>query len=153
MKVALSAAVLMMLVWSGCNRSKSDTVVDVGDDPRIAEATAEAKQRWPEFVAAYNSRKPGMAFHVKAGFPIRSGPGNEHLWLSVDQITPTHVTGEVNNQVQFDIGLKLGDAVTVPVAEIEDWLYVIKAKNGEPIMTGGFSVKVIEEIQRSQEKR
>jgi hypothetical protein len=41
-------------------------------------AAAEAKRRWPEFVAAFSEHRPGRRCAVKYAAPIK-GVGNEQI--------------------------------------------------------------------------
>lgn len=126
------------------DRSTNVPIINVADDdPRLLAATAEATRRWPEFVAAFTARRPGDEhFSIKAKF---TQDGNtEHMWVQVEQLTEAGVTGLLGNDPAQLAHLKLGDMVTVPLGDIEDWLYV----DGKE-MVGGFSVKVMQEIMEA----
>lgn len=107
------------------------------DDPELAAAAAEARRRWPEFLAAFRAGR-GDAYSVKA--PFVEGEQVEHMWIAVEEITDTHVTGTLGNDPQYILSLKEGQRVTVPVEQVEDWLYTHRGE-----MVGGLSVKVLME--------
>ncbi len=106
-------------------------------DPELAAAAQEARRRWPEFAAAFQARR-GEAHSVKA--PFVEGEHVEHMWIAVEEISDTHVTGTLGNDPQYILSLKEGQRVSVPVEQVEDWLYT---QRGE--MVGGLSVKVLME--------
>lgn len=108
------------------------------DDPRMLAATAEARSRWPEFIAAFGKREPGQTFSVKA--PVSREGNTEFIWIEVTAIEGENIRGDLGND-PVDLGrLKMGDEVVVPVADLNDWVY---AKGDDLI--GLFTVKVINE--------
>ncbi|HOF87107.1 MAG TPA: DUF2314 domain-containing protein [Armatimonadota bacterium] len=110
------------------------------DDPAMTAAIAEARRRWPEFVAAFTARAAEtQGFHVKAAFT--HGDATEHIWVEVDAIDGETITGSVGNDPENIPGLQYHDRVTVTVERISDWLYF----NGQE-MVGGFTVKVLTEM-------
>ena len=110
------------------------------DDPRMKAAVAEARQRWPEFVSAFQNRA-GEYFSVKA--PIRSAGHTEFIWIHVDALDGDTVRGRLGND-PVDLGhLKEGDAVTVPLGEVNDWAFL---QAGQPI--GMFTVSVLQAVQQ-----
>lgn len=116
----------------------ADSVVDapVGD-PELAAAEAEARRRWPEFVAQFVARRPGQSFAVKAPFEPGGG-GREFLWVEVHELGATSVRGTVASDPVHVSDLRAHDRVTVPVAEIDDWLWT----DGEETH-GGFTSHVL----------
>lgn len=121
-------------------------VVQVADDdPRMLAAVAEARRRWPEFVAAFKARQPGGNYAVKA--PITREGNTEFIWLEVIGLEPDYVHGKLANDPVALGGLKLGDQVEVPVAELNDWTFLHDA-GGEPV--GLFTVKVLTETYAQQ---
>jgi len=107
------------------------------DDPRMQAAVAEARSRWPEFVEAFNCRD-GKSFSVKA--PITSGDRTEFIWIEVSALSGDSIQGTLGNEPVDLNGFKLGDGVQVPVADLNDWVYI---RNGEP--TGLFTAKVFKQ--------
>jgi uncharacterized protein YegJ (DUF2314 family) len=95
--------------------------VEAGDAD-MQRATAEARQRWPEFVAHFARRIPGSdrPFTVKAAFA--EGEEEEFMWVQVQQIDGERIVGLLGNQPHRLTELHAGQQVVVPVAEIVDWL-------------------------------
>lgn len=116
------------------------------DDARLAQAAEEARRRWPEFVAAFNKREPNTAYAVKLAFPVKGKDTNEHMWIKVTAVEGPTISGVLNNDPIGDVGLKLGDPVRTTVDQIEDWL----VGRGRDDLTGGFSIKVLEQIERER---
>jgi uncharacterized protein YegJ (DUF2314 family) len=117
------------------------------EDPRMAAAIAEAKQRWPEFAEDFR-RSAGQEspFLVKARFA--DGDIVEFMWVSVTRIESETVHGTLENAPHELTNVTEGQVVAVPLSAVIDWLYV---KDGEP--AGGFTMKVLKQIvdERCQE--
>ncbi|MBN8247165.1 MAG: DUF2314 domain-containing protein [Verrucomicrobia bacterium] len=114
-------------------------VIEVDDDdPRMLAAVTEARTRWPEFVEAFGA-KAGEHFSVKA--PVEGGGNTEFIWIAVEALEDERVSGHLGND-PVDLGdLKEGSPVSVPVAEINDWVFL---RDGQP--HGLFTPKVLEAI-------
>jgi uncharacterized protein YegJ (DUF2314 family) len=119
-------------------------VVEVGEeDPRMAEASNQARTRWNEFVEAFNS---GNAQHCAVKAPVTVGSRTEFIWITVDSIKDGLISGRLGNE-PIDLGdLKLDSKVTVDTAVVADWVFF---QDEQP--TGLFSLKALSEIQ--QERR
>jgi uncharacterized protein YegJ (DUF2314 family) len=111
-----------------------------GDDPRMVAAVAEAKNRWPEFVAAFSARpaEADAPFIVKARF--NDGENEEFMWVSVTAISGGTITGKLENSPAALTNVKLGDEVHVALTDLNDWLC---QSDGKTI--GGFTVKLMNE--------
>ena len=119
-------------------------VLDVdGDDPRIRRAVEEARQRWPEFVQAFQQRgNSNHPFIVKARFA--QDDEVEFMWVSVQRLAEGNtIVGQLENSPASLTGIKEGDVVTIPLADLNDWVCEI---NGS--MAGGFTLKIIQEMQQ-----
>ena len=57
------------------------------------------------------------------------------------------ISGTLGNAPVEDIGLKLGDAVTIQTGDVEDWLF----SDGQS-MTGGFSVSTLQNAAGKREQ-
>jgi uncharacterized protein YegJ (DUF2314 family) len=125
-----------MLVF-GTNDIDDPTVSTRGGDEALAAAKAEAQRRWPEFVAAWHARTPGQHCAVKAQF--RDGDRVEHLWVEVRQIGKDSISGTLGNDPQHVRNIKAEQPVTIPLADIQDWLIAEKGAS----MLGGFSVNTL----------
>jgi uncharacterized protein YegJ (DUF2314 family) len=113
------------------------------DDPRMQAAVAEAREHWPEFVAAFESRKPEDRFSVKA--PFRDDECVEFMWVEVTAVEGDLVLGTLGNEPVSVTGLTLGGRVRVSLAELNDWIYV---RNEQ--LYGGYTIKVFERIQKEE---
>ena len=71
---------------------RESQLTDPGDDPRYKTAEAEARRRWPEFVAAFARRAPGDTFSVKSAFS--DGKQTEWMWIRVESIEPDGEGGQ-----------------------------------------------------------
>lgn len=110
------------------------------DDPQMQAAVAEARERWPEFVAAFEARDPSaeLPFMVKA--PFGNGDDVEFMWIAVTGIENDVIYGTLENEPHNIPGMNVGDRVTAQVENLNDWLCM---KNDEPV--GGFTMKVLSE--------
>jgi uncharacterized protein YegJ (DUF2314 family) len=145
-RILIGFLVATTVLAPACKRkTEGGNVVQLGaDDPGLVAAAAEAKRRWPEFVAAFNEQRPGRKYAVKYSAPIKGG-GDEHIWIMVTALGRGTISGTLGNNPTEDIGLKPGDAVTIQTGDVEDWLFT----DGQA-MTGGFSVAT---LRKAAEKR
>lgn len=117
---------------------RDDEVVSVHTlDVEMDEAMAEARRRWPEFVAAFAIRRPFQGFAVKV--PFREEDQTEHMWVEVSQLDGETIHGKLANEPKLIANLKLSDSVTVDLADVNDWIY----SDGKQ-MIGGFTSAVLE---------
>jgi uncharacterized protein YegJ (DUF2314 family) len=93
-----------------------------GDNPAPVEGIEEARRRWPEFVAAFERRRPGQVFFVKA--PIGDATHTEYMWVRVSNIGPDFIDGVVDNDSVELMRVHVGDTVRVNLADMNDWVYV-----------------------------
>jgi uncharacterized protein YegJ (DUF2314 family) len=115
------------------------------DDPRMEAAVAEARARWPEFVAAFEQRRPDQSFSVKAAF--RDGPATEFMWLSVTSIENRLILGELDNDPVNVKNVRSGSRVRIPDTEVNDWL-ICDQEN----MLGGFTIEVLKNAGRQRSR-
>ncbi len=108
-------------------------VVSVTDE-EMQEAETIAKQRWPEFVHAFENRTEEEHFNVKARFQQESAV--EYIWLTVTAIEANVIYGELGNE-PLHINRKLGDRVRVPLENLSDWVHL--SSMGERLL-GGFTL-------------
>jgi uncharacterized protein YegJ (DUF2314 family) len=107
-----------------------------GKDSELAEATAEARRRWAEFVGAFTNRQPGQGFAVKKKFT--DGEKVEHMWVSVTAIRNGQIEGCLANDPNIIKSMKAKDPISMSAEEIEDWIYT----NGK-VNVGAFQAKVL----------
>jgi uncharacterized protein YegJ (DUF2314 family) len=108
------------------------------DDPQMLAAIAEARRRWPEFVAAFESRheKAESPFLIKAPFSDREH--TEYMWVCVTAIENDIIYGTLDNTPTAVRTVKPGDIVRIRLQALHDWLYAVDGKTA-----GGFSLKVL----------
>jgi uncharacterized protein YegJ (DUF2314 family) len=122
----------------------ADPKVFVGDgDREMQAAQAEARQRWPDFVAAFGQRLPMQGFAVKV--PFGDGPETEFMWVEVAGLDGETITGRLVNVPASMKTVRLNDTVVVNLADLNDWIY----SDGET-MIGGFTSKVLSARQSPQ---
>ncbi len=107
---------------------------------------AEARRRWPEFVAIFKNRQPDdERFIVKAPFTGEDGKV-EHMWLQVFGLEPEYVHGHLVNHPMHTTKHKQGSQVEVPVAEVSDW--VCPDAEGNPL--GNFTHQAIAQAAKAK---
>jgi uncharacterized protein YegJ (DUF2314 family) len=109
------------------------------DDEQMEAAIAEARARWPEFVAAFNQHDPasGRPFIVKA--PFTSGGETEHMWFLVTGLERHMIHGTLANHPHRLMDFHEGQAVSVEASKLSDW--VCADANDVPL--GGWTQKVL----------
>lgn len=127
--------------------SKNGVVVGFDhDDPRMLAATAEARRRWPEFVAEFNNKQPDAAYAVKIPFKVGATNNTEHMWIQVVAINGSSIVGTLDNEPTQNVRYKVGDRVMTTVGEIEDWM----VGRGEGDLKGLFTLPVLEQIKKER---
>jgi uncharacterized protein YegJ (DUF2314 family) len=147
-RIVIGFLVASTMLAPACKKkTEGGNVVQLGaDDPGLVAAAAEAKRRWPEFVAAFNEGRPGRKCAVKYAAPIKGG-GDEQIWIMVTSLGSGTISGTLGNAPVADIGLKPGDAVTIQTGDVKDWLFT----DGQS-MTGGFSVATLRNAAGKREQ-
>lgn len=114
-------------------------VIQVPDGDTIDAAIAEARRRWPEFVAAFQARAPeDTRFIVKAPFTSEDGD-TEHMWLEVFGLEPEYVHGHLLNEPFHNKKLKAGSQVEVAVNDVSDWI----CPDAEDNPMGNFTTQIV----------
>jgi uncharacterized protein YegJ (DUF2314 family) len=117
-------------------------VIPVRDDsPDMAAAVAEARRRWPEFVAAFQAAADKDRFSIKA--PVTEAGRTEFIWIEVKAITADQVHGLLANDPVALGDLKLGSFVSVAIADLNDWVCPDPADPERPL--GLFTVKAVQQ--------
>ena len=133
--------------FAALNENAEVPVVAVSEDsPAMLKAVEVARQRWPEFVAAFEERA-GTSFAVKA--PITRKGNTEFIWVQVTAIENDIILGELGNEPANLPGLKLGSRVRTSVEDVNDWGYVSPTEE----FVGCFTVKAVMEAARKQQKK
>ena len=114
-----------------------------GDDPEIAAAAERARadlvKLRPRFA---NGIPPGEGLTVKAKFTAADG-GVEWMWVSVVAYRGDRFEGMLANVPQLVTSLHDGQAVTVRIADVADYLHA--REGAEP--AGGYSVEILQRRQ------
>lgn len=117
-----------------------NALVDVyqvdGESPEVAAAVAEARRRWPEFVAAFEQREPDDNFAAKA--PFTAEGETEFMWFIVDAVEGDFILGRMDSDPVCKALPGPGDRVRVNVADLNDWVFFSRGKE-----EGLFVTKVI----------
>jgi len=116
------------------------------DDPQLLAAQAEARKNWPEFMQAYQARTKGQYFAVKGR--IIEGDIVEYMWLQVTSIDATQVHGRLDNDPESLKKVKRGTELSIPIAEVDDWLY----NTGKGESHGGYTLRLFDALAASKEK-
>jgi uncharacterized protein YegJ (DUF2314 family) len=102
------------------------------DNPELRAAEKEARERWPEFFEAFETRRDDQFFSVKA--PLTDGDQTEFIWIDVTAIENDVVLGTLGNDPVDLPSYRYKDKVRVRVADVSDWLYLDNGK-----IVGGFT--------------
>jgi uncharacterized protein YegJ (DUF2314 family) len=113
------------------------------DEPAMEKAVAEARRRWPEFVAAFVSRKTTHRFAIKRGFTTAADVHHEFMWIQVVDIHEDRITGILDNDPLYVQDLKAGDRVVSRLEDVVDWIYT-----AEENLIGNFTGPVILAAQK-----
>jgi len=136
---------ILLLGLTACPRSsssgeqKDDVVYVKGNDPAMSSAIAKAQATLEAFKSAL-AAPPAKAesFSVKVGFAWGTKGDREHIWLSEPKLDGTSVSGKVNNEPVDATNLVLGQAVTAPLKDVSDWMYV-----EDGVLRGGYTLRVL----------
>lgn len=93
------------------------------DDAEISKAIEEARSRLPEFLSAFESRGPATKAMFKARFTTQ-GDEVEVIWLSLQEITDTHLVGTIENRPIHPSLPKKGEKTRVKLDSVVDWAYL-----------------------------
>jgi uncharacterized protein YegJ (DUF2314 family) len=106
------------------------------DDPMMEQAIAQARESWPQFIAAFEAGA-GESFSVKA--PLSYAEVTEFIWIEISALEGGRVYGLLGNE-PADLGpLKLGSKVSVPVSDVIDWYYLDR----DDEFQGGFTTEAV----------
>lgn len=113
------------------------------DEPAMEQAVAEARRRWPEFVAAFVSRKTTHRFAIKRGFTAPADSHHEFMWIQVVDIYEDRITGILDNDPLYVQDLKAGDRIVSRLDDVIDWIYT-----ADENLIGNFTGPVILAAQK-----
>ncbi len=101
---------------------------------------ATARQRLPEFRAAFQSRQPGHSYLVKV--PFTQGQFTELMWVRVQELDERSLRGTLENAPVEVRTAQQGQSVTVQLDQVEDWL--VQDAAGKQV-AGGFTLELLQE--------
>ncbi|WOB27701.1 MULTISPECIES: DUF2314 domain-containing protein [Xanthomonas] len=95
-----------------------------------ADARATFKFFWRELSWEYRRIVPALSLAaIKLPFATDASavgaPSHEHMWVSDVQFDGEQLSGSLLNDPAWISELAAGDAVSAPIGELEDWMYVI----------------------------
>ncbi|MFC7520351.1 DUF2314 domain-containing protein [Xanthomonas populi] len=85
---------------------------------------------WRELSWEYRRIVPGLEMAaVKLPFATDASaidaPSHEHMWIFDVQFDGEQVSGSLLNDPEWFAGLTAGNAVSAPITDLEDWMYVV----------------------------
>jgi uncharacterized protein YegJ (DUF2314 family) len=104
------------------------------DDPKMAAAIAAARKALPKFLALLADPPPETGEYL---FRYALG-GWEHIWVDHVERRGDSLTGRLSNVPEQD-GYKLGQRVTVPIGEVDDWSY----RDASGVVQGSRTTRVL----------
>jgi len=119
-----------------------EPIIEISDsNPKMADAVKEAKERWPEFLSAFqqSSSADTDRFIVKAEF--REGSKCEYMWLSVTSVSEKSFSGTLMNDPHELLDMHRGANVTLDLKKLNDWIF--REESGDHV--GGFTLDVLAE--------
>jgi len=117
-----------------------EPIIEVSDDdPRMADAVAEALNRWPEFVAAFENRNTENQdkFIIKAEFT--EGSASEYMWVAVSDLEDDLIRGVLMNDPHELLEVHRGATVEIEMSKLNDWIH----PGPDDVPVGGFTLKVL----------
>jgi uncharacterized protein YegJ (DUF2314 family) len=133
----------------GCSRSKegSNYTHVEADDAAMKAAIAKAKSTSDDFVRAFHAQKPGAKdYFVKKPYKTPDG-GVEHMWIEVMREEQGVLKGRVANDAEETREVKMGQSVSLKIAEISDWKY----QDGNKLI-GGYTIRYFVEKMSAKER-
>ena len=142
----LSAALLGLLasLLTGCSERVRVTGVKA-DDAEMNAAIAKARETLPQFWQVFDRREHGeskFALKVK----LTDKHGTEHFWAMNLERRDGRILGTINNDPEIVASVKLGDKITIPEADISDWLYLRDGK-----MVGNYTIRPLFKTMSAKE--
>jgi uncharacterized protein YegJ (DUF2314 family) len=136
---------ILLLGLAGCPRSsatseqKDDVVYVKGNDAAMSAAIAKAQATLDTFKCALAAPPvKAESFSIKVGFAWGTKGEREHIWLTEPKFDGTSIQGKINNEPVDATNLVLGQAVTAPLKDVSDWMYV-----EDGVLRGGYTLRVL----------
>ncbi|WP_312075303.1 DUF2314 domain-containing protein [Chryseobacterium sp.] len=156
MKKIITIAIFSFITFS-CQEKKErikregepDMILVKSEDDEMNSAIDNAKKTFKsEFHTALLSENPDFVnFAIKQRFDLPDNNG-EHIWIGNITFKNNKYYGIVHNDPYEQIGVKLGDSVTVNIENLSDWMYYDKN-----IVKGAYTVKLLRKTMTDEEKK
>lgn len=132
----------------GTNQVETSNVVNVkSSDSAMNQAMAQAQIDLPVFKKALTSNNPNYSyFAIKQRFDTPD-QGGEHMWVS-DITFKDGLYYGVLDVVPVEVPkLKIGDSITINLADISDWMFIDK-----DTIRGAYTTKVMRAMMSEEER-
>lgn len=151
---------LSLVVLSGCSKGPEQglktselpatpapqgTAYASPEDLELRKARVDALAHFDDFKKAFDERKPGEEFAVKAGF--KDGAQEVHKWLIVDRMENLDIVGHFANS-DTKGNIQAGQEATAKATFIDDWSYRDKDGNEH----GGYGLKILRQREKQQQQ-
>lgn len=127
-----------------------------GDSPEMIAAFDNAQQTfkyfWRELSWEYRRIVPALDLAcVKVAF-TQPMPGKEplveHMWINQVDYNGEHINGTLVNEPNELTNVRNGDAVSIPVDQLSDWLFAIQNQT-----YGGFTIQAMRSQMGEEERK
>jgi uncharacterized protein YegJ (DUF2314 family) len=127
-----------------------------GDSPEMIAAFDNAQQTfkyfWRELSWEYRRIVPALDLAcVKVAF-TQLVPGKEplveHMWINQVDYNGEHISGTLVNEPNELTNVRNGDAVSIPVGQLSDWLFAIQNQT-----YGGFTIQAMRSQMGEEERK
>jgi uncharacterized protein YegJ (DUF2314 family) len=143
-------ALSCLLFAAACGGSDSDKppIINVKDtDQAMNAAMDEARAKVDQFVAALTKPSPKQKdFTFKKKF--EEGGKVEYMWITDVRVKGETLTGKLNNEPRTMKKVRIGASVTIPKAEVADWMFVDDGR-----LVGGYTLRVLRNRMSASERK
>ncbi len=129
-------------------RVVSDNVVAyTTKNAELLEARQKARETLPRFVSLLKSGMPAT-YTIK--FPLRQNGQTEHIWLQVADIKgDSAFIGRLANKPVNGNQYQIGQVMTVPIADVEDWM----VRTSDAIYGGYTTRHALKDMPKPQQEK
>jgi len=124
----LLAIAIIPLIGCSSSKEKPGNFAKVSEnDPEMLAAIDKARKSLPNFWNKFEKHSDGesnFALKVK----ITDERGTEHFWVTELKRQNGTITGTINNEPEIVHNVKMDQRITVPEADISDWMYMRNGK-------------------------
>lgn len=120
----------------------------VENDPRLREATQQARKALPEFIKTLEGpQNQHTNFAIKTAFHEEGGQP-EAIWVTWLRFDGKKFHGTVSNEPVHLKNIFLGSKVSVEADHVVDWLIVDNGK-----LQGGYTVRVVRDALQGEARK